>query len=83
MTWTSYGAGEIEVTQQKTGEWVWIPVHGRLMAALDAQEKKSLTILTTGKGRPYTVGWFQHDVSDAIRAAGLSGVVAHGGARRP
>jgi integrase len=78
MTWASYRAGEIEVIQQKTGERVWIPVHGRVKAALDAQEKKTVTILTTDKGRPHTVGWFQHEVSHAIRAAGLSGVVAHG-----
>jgi integrase len=78
MTWAYYCGGEIEVTQAKTGARGWIPVHGRLAEALERRTKTALTILTTAHGRPYSVGWFQHDVSHAIRDAGLSGVVAHG-----
>lgn len=78
MTWASYRDGLIEVAQQKTGERVWIPVHGRLAAALDAVDRTAVTILTTQAGRPYTVAWFQHDVSHWVRRAGLTGLVAHG-----
>ena len=68
-------------------------MHGRLADALAARQldlgairekprKKprpaALTILTTERGSPYSVGWFQHEVSHAIREVGLFGVVAHG-----
>jgi integrase len=78
MTWASYRDGMIEVVQQKTGERVWIPVHGRLAEALDAAERTAITILTTQAGRPYTVSWFQHDVSHWVERAALRGLVAHG-----
>lgn len=78
MTWASYRDGMIEVAQQKTGEKVWIPVHGRLAEALDTTDRTAVTILTTQAGLPYKVAWFQHDVSHWVRRAGLTGLVAHG-----
>jgi integrase len=38
MTWASYRGGEIEVTQAKTGERVWISVDWRLTEALETRK---------------------------------------------
>jgi integrase len=56
-------AGAIEVTQQKTGTRLAIPIHPDLQAALDALPSNHLTFLTTLYGRPFTApgftNWFR------------------------
>lgn len=78
MTWAAYRDGMIEVVQQKTGARVWIPVRGRLRDALDATERKAVTILTALRGRPYTAGNLSHDIHDRCVALGIEGAVVHG-----
>lgn len=70
--------GVIEVRQQKTGERLSIPVHAELREALDACPKEHLTFLTTQAGKPFTFAGFGNWFADAVKAAGLSGLSAHG-----
>jgi integrase len=68
--------GGINVRQQKTGAQVWIPIHDALAPMIAGIG--NLTFLTTGLGKPFTVGgfggWFRYQ----CRAAGLEGCSAHG-----
>jgi len=71
--------GTLSITQQKTGEFVEIPVLPELQAALDAMPRDNLCFLMTDAGRPYTPagfgGWFR----DQCDAAGIpTGYSAHG-----
>jgi integrase len=68
----------IEIRQQKTGERLLIPIHPHLRAALDACPAEHLTFLTTSFGKPFTFAGFGNWFADAVKAAGLSGVSAHG-----
>jgi integrase len=71
--------GRIQITQQKTGTKLAIPIHPELKAVLDATPLEHLTFLTTAYGQPFTPagfgGWFR-GVCDA---AGLpKGCSVHG-----
>lgn len=62
---------EFELQQRKTGERLTIPQHPALREILAAWPKRSVTILTNGAGRPYTVESYGNYMRDAIKAAGL------------
>lgn len=71
--------GRIQVTQQKTGTTLAIPIHAELRTVLDATPSEHLTYLTTAYGQPFTAagfgGWFRA----ACAAAGLPrGCSVHG-----
>jgi integrase len=71
--------GAIEVTQQKTGTKLAVPIHPDLQAALAAMPSKHLTFLTTAFGKPFTAAGFTNWFRDACNAAGLpKGTSAHG-----
>jgi integrase len=71
--------GAIEVTQQKTGTKLAIPIHPNLQAALDAVPSNHLTFLTTLYGRPFSgpgfTNWFRFTCNQAGIPRGTS---AHG-----
>ena len=69
---------KIAVRQQKTGARLLIPIHARLRAAIDACPSGHLTFIAAENGKPYTSGSFGNWFADAVRAAGLSGLAAHG-----
>ena len=71
-------AGRIAVRQQKTGERLAVMIHPRLHEALDATSSDHLTFLTTDAGAPFTSAGFGNWFHDAVAAAGLSGIAAHG-----
>jgi len=72
-------AGAIEVTQQKTGTKLAIPIHPNLQAALDALPSNHLTFLTTLYGRPFTAPGFTNWFRVTCNQAGLpKGISAHG-----
>lgn len=68
----------IEIRQQKTGERLTVPIHPALRSALDACPSEHLTLLTTQGGKPFTFAGFGNWFADAVKAAGLSGLSAHG-----
>jgi integrase len=80
MRWNQITDGGIEVTQQKTGEKVWIPLHKNLLATLrKIKTKKSITILTSATGKPYKADYLKHEFKEALRKAGLpDDLVFHG-----
>ena len=70
--------GKIAVRQNKTGARLLIPVHARLRAAIDACPSGHLTFIATESGKPSSGNSFGNWFADAVRAAGLSGLAAHG-----
>jgi len=79
MTWADYDGDFIRVVQQKTGEKLDVAAHPDLVAILDAEPRKHLSIVTTEYGRAFSVAGYGNWINDAIRAAGLpERCVAHG-----
>lgn len=56
MGWQKIKDGAVEVWQQKTGKWVWIPLHRDLKVVLDRVPKTSVKICTTSRGTPWACG---------------------------
>ena len=82
MSWSMLRNGEIEVKQEKTGCYLRIPAHQKLLEALANADRSSVQILTNTRGRPWTQDGFRTSWSKAlvgplapIREAGL---VFHG-----
>ncbi len=80
MRWNQIKDGGIEVTQQKTGTKVWIPLHRNLRATLDeVADKTAVMILTSATGIPYKADYLKHKFKEAVRAAKLpDDLVFHG-----
>ncbi len=79
MTWADLEGGYIRVTQEKTGTKLVIPVHPSLAKALKAWPKSPLHIITSARGRRYTVESFGNLMARAIHAARLPKIcVLHG-----
>jgi len=79
MGWPDIEGGALRVTQLKTDEKLWIPIHPDLRAALEKWPRTHVTILTTAWGKPFSAAGYGNWMSDAIRAAGLPGrCVLHG-----
>lgn len=85
MRWAQYDGSAIEVVaQEKTGAYVWIPVHRTLKAELDrwqtaAGDDKNQTILINSLGRPWPSHSFAAMLSRVIhRYPQLEGLVFHG-----
>jgi integrase len=70
-------AGFINLTQQKTGKEVFIPVHRELSRILDATPKRGLTILADEHGRPLKIDRLRNDLQKWAAARGHK-VVPHG-----
>lgn len=71
-------AGKIAVRQSKTGTRLLIPVHPDLAAAIKATPSGHLTFIAGANGKPYTSGSFGNWFAEAVRAAGLLAIAAHG-----
>jgi integrase len=52
IRWTDIEDGHLNVTQQKTGKLLSIPLHSDLKAILDVTPRTAMTILFDSKGRP-------------------------------
>lgn len=79
LTWTAYDGETIKLKQRKTGARVTIPVGAPLIEALDAAKKKtkSVTILATTDGTPWTESGFRASWRKACEKAGVVGVTFH------
>lgn len=85
MRWSQYDGSAIEVVaQEKTGAYVWIPVHRTLKAELDRwragiEVGVDRTILVNSLGRPWPSHSFAAMLSRVIhRHRQLDGLVFHG-----
>jgi integrase len=73
--------GKVSVRQQKTGARLWIPLHPKLKAILDAtpMSKDHLHLILNEKGKPYAdATTLSHAMGRWTAAAGLKGVPLHG-----
>jgi integrase len=68
----------IQITQQKTGAKLRLPLLPELLAAIGATPSEHLTFLTTARGKPFTEDRFGHWFREQCDAAGLQGYSAHG-----
>ena len=74
LTWSAYDGTHIRLRQSKTGARVVIPVGAPLKAALGAAPKRSMIILTSRAGRPWTSGGFRASWRIACDTAGITGI---------
>lgn len=71
--------GELHVRQHKTGSQLTVPMHGELVAVLDATPSEHLTFLTTKDGKPFSPAGFTNWFREMCNQAGLpKGTSAHG-----
>ncbi|MCA8894502.1 MAG: tyrosine-type recombinase/integrase [Amphiplicatus sp.] len=71
--------GAIRVVQQKTGQPLWLPIHTKLSASIDAALIGGLAFLETEYGRPFSAAGFGNWFRDKCDAAGIAkGFSAHG-----
>lgn len=80
MTWDRFDGSAIEVTQEKTGEHLWIPCHRVLKGVLNAlvrPKELDTPILTNRRGKPWTKSFLSHEVTKAVKGLG-GGYVFHG-----
>lgn len=77
MTWAAYDGRHIRLQQSKGGKHLTLPVTARLKAALDAQQRRAVTICTTSRGRSWTPDGFKTSFGKAKDAAGIEGVTFH------
>jgi integrase len=77
VAWTNYDGQFVRLRQAKTGRRVTIKVHAKLKAILDGLPRKSLTILTNGRGRPWAGNGFRKAWGAATRKAGIQDLTFH------
>ncbi len=70
--------GRLVLWQQKTGEMLSLPILGPLADELDLVPKTQMTFLQTIYGKPFTAAGFGMRMQGWVKAAGLSGLSAHG-----
>jgi integrase len=63
--------GRIKVKQQKTGKELWIRLHSRLKAEIDAVSKTQLTLVQTQYGEPFSAPGFTNWFREKAQTAGL------------
>lgn len=69
----------LAITQQKTGQNVYIPLHPDLKALLDRLPLTNLTFLMTAHGKPFVAAGFTNWFHDMVKEAGLpAGLSPHG-----
>lgn len=70
--------GRIKVVQQKGGHELWIALHPRLKAEIEAAHKDNLMFLVTQYGKPFSAAGFGNWFGEKARDAGLAERTAHG-----
>lgn len=68
----------LKFRQQKTGEWMELPIVRPLRAAIDAAPVGSLTYLETALGKPFSAAGFGNWFRERCDEAGLPQCSAHG-----
>jgi integrase len=83
MQWSDLSDGQLSVVQEKTGKKLRIPMHRDLAELLRKLPRRSTTILTNTKGRPWTsdgfrASWSKEMTRPAMAAHRQAGLVFHG-----
>lgn len=79
MQWNHIRDGGIEIVQQKTKAFVWVPMHPELASLVSEAPKKAVTILTNPEGKPYTTQALKLAFRKTCNLSGLPmGCVFHG-----
>ena len=79
MSWGDIDSGAIQITQQKTGSRMWIPVHSNLRRILEKTAKNHVTILTTSFQKSFSAAGFGIWMAEKINASKLPDrCVTHG-----
>jgi integrase len=78
MLWSHYDGRCIDVTQEKTGTKLKLPVHRDLKAHLDALPRPAAVILTTKTGQPWRLDHLRHQISKQCAGFGFPGYSLHG-----
>jgi integrase len=78
MGWQHINGDTLSVVQDKTGEYLKIPFHPKLAAAIGNMPRKNLTFLLTEAGAPFTAAGFGNWFRDRCNEAGLRHCSAHG-----
>src|SRR3546814_6083335 len=74
-----YDGQGIAVTQEKTGERLWVSCHKALKALLDNEiPKRDVVIFTTATGRPWKEDHMRHEVRKHVAKCGFAGYSLHG-----
>jgi integrase len=68
----------LQVTQQKTGAKLKLPLMPELITAIEATPSNHLTFLTTASGKPFSPPYFGRWFRQQCDQAGLQGFSAHG-----
>ena len=79
MRWTDLtDDGGIQITQQKTGTKLFVPIRPELAGILAAAPRRGILICLTASGRPWKEDHFRHSFRKAVLAADLDGLCFHG-----
>jgi integrase len=79
VKWSDLEVAAGNVVQKKTGKPLWIPMHPKLIAALEAVERQGKHVLVTQYGRPFSVKALSMRMQAWTRAAGIApGCTIHG-----
>jgi integrase len=78
MTWKRFDGTAIELVQEKTGTFVWVPCHPILKTKLAQVERKRPYILTTKRGTPFKAGSVTKMIGLACEELGFPGYSPHG-----
>ncbi|HJM92488.1 MAG: tyrosine-type recombinase/integrase [Alphaproteobacteria bacterium] len=88
MKWTDIAGDEVQVTQEKTGAEVWVPLHPNLQSELASTERRGETILAAEllrsdgipnrtAGKPLSKAALEQYWQPERRRFGLSSVAKH------
>ena len=78
MTWKRFDGKAIELVQEKTGTYVWLPCHPTLAKKLARVERTAPYILTTERGRPFKAGSVTQMMGLCCKELGYPGYSPHG-----
>ena len=79
MSWRDLEGAGINVTQGKTKERLWVPLHAELAGILERWPRQHVAMLTSRTGEPFTAASFGGWMAEKIEEAGLpSRCVPHG-----
>lgn len=77
LPWPAYQAGVFRFKQRKTGSSVAFRISEDLAAELDALPRRTITILSNSRGKPWTSDGFQASWRKTLDRAGVEGVNFH------
>ncbi len=78
MGWQHINGDLLNVVQDKTSEFLKIPFHPKLAAAIGNMQRSNMTFLLTELGAPFTAAGFGNWFRDRCNDAGLQHCSAHG-----